>query len=424
MTLPGVTSTGVDPTQRTAFRSSWSQPEGVTGALIMEGKIVDINLTLWTVDVVSVHDQKWWLNIQVGSPYMHSNNGEGIYVMPEIGAKCHVCVPSDGPPPFVMDFIMPQETIPQAGTAEEPEGRDGGTSDATFAGGRTRPKPGDIYLRGRDGNFLILHRGGILQIGSTELAQRIYIPLQNLITDISQNYRHYNSGGSINWFLAPGESETNPASLYRETFRLLAGDEKATLRITKGLLKDFLTEPENGAQSEIDQLDMAGEDNPIVLEVAIAPESFGADDGSLQEDAAENTKLRYFFDKSGNVFMRSEGSVLLFSRKKLRLVSKDSISVSTDKDFQLTAKGTGRIDGGALLELTGKVTKINGGSKPCAHVGSIVEVSIGLIPLSSLTPAAPGAPVLIGPSGAPTAAGYPQPKLKGVIVSGNSTVLV
>jgi len=57
-------------------------------------------------------------------------------------------------------------------------------------------------------------------------------------------------------------------------------------------------------------------------------------------------------------------------------------------------------------------------------VGSIVEISIGLIPLSSLTPAAPGAPVLIGPSGAPTAAGYPQPTLKGTIISGNSTILV
>ena len=420
MTLPDRNQTSeIDPTQRSAFRSSWSQPEGVVGALIMEGKVVDVNLKLWTVDVISQHDQKWWLNIQIGSPYMHSNNGEGIYIMPDIGAKCHVCVPSDGPPPFVMDFIMPQETIPQAGTAEEPEGRDGGTSDATFAGGRVRPKSGDIYIRGRDGNFCILHRGGVLQIGCTELAQRIYIPLQNLITDISQNYRHYNSGGSLNWFLAPGESETNPATLHRETYRLLAGDEKATLRITRGLLKDFMTEPDGGAQSDIDQLGMANDDNPIVWEVVIAPESFGADTGSLEENAAKNTKLRYFFDKAGNAFMRSEGSVLLFVRKKLRLVAKDSISISTTKDFSIAAKTKGRIDGGSLLELTAKVTKINGGSKPVAHVGSVVEMTM-ILPLTGL-PAAPGAPVVIPPVDPIT--GMPV-KFKGTIVSGNSTVLV
>lgn len=419
MTLPGVTQSAKDSIQNTKFRSSWSQPEGVVGAIIVEGKIVDVNLNLWTVDVISQHDQKWYLNVQVSAPYLHSNNGEGIYVMPEIGAKCHICIPSDGPPPFVLDFIMPQETIPQAGSPESPQGVDGGVSDTTFGGGRVRPKPGDILIRGRDGNFVILHRGGVLQIGSTELAQRLYIPLQNLITDISQNYRHYNTGGSINWFLASGESETNPSTIHKDTYRLLAGDEKATIRISHGPLKDFVPEPHGGAQSEIDQLGMATAKSPIVVEVVIAPEAFGADNGSIDKDTPKATKLRYFFDKSGNVFMRSEGSVLLFARKKLRLVAKDNIDVSTEKSFTLAAKKTGRIDGGSLLELTAKVTKINGGSKPVATVGSIVDVVI-TVPLVS-TPAAPGSPVLILPVNPTT--GMPQ-KLKGTIISGNPTILV
>lgn len=418
--LPGVEHNSVaDPSQRTAFRSSWSQPEGVAAATIIEGKIIDVNPTLWTVDVFSQFDQKWFLNVQVSSPYMHSKRGEGIFAMPEIGAKCHVCIPSDGPPPFVLDFIMPQESILDATTPDAPEGTEGATN-STFAGGRFRAKPGDIIMRGRDGNFVVLHRGGVLQIGASELAQRIYIPLKNLISDISQNYRHYNTGGSINWFIASAESESNPPTIKKDTYRLLAGDARATIRVAYGPLKDVVPEPKNGATSDLSQLGIGiGEDNPIVLEVVVAPEGFGADSGNPDADTPKQTVLRYFFDKNGNAFLRSEGSVLLMTRKKLRIVSHDNIDITTKKSFSLTVEETTRIDGGDLLELTAKITKINGGSKPTAHVGAIVECQI-TIPLVT-TNAIPGQPCLIPPINPLT--GQPQ-VLKGTIVTGNPTVLI
>lgn len=418
--LPGVEHGSTpDPAQRTAFRSSWTQPEGISAATIIEGKVVDINLALWTVDIISQFDQKWYLNVQVASPYLHAKRGEGIFVMPEIGAKCHVCIPSDGPPPFVLDFIMPQETLLDATTPDAPAGTEGATN-ATYAGGRPTVKPGDIMIRGRDGNFMVLHRGGVLQIGATELAQRIYIPLQNLVSDISQNYRHYNTGGSINWFVSSGESESNPPTIRKETFRLLAGDARATIRMAIGQLKDVVAEPQDGATSDLNQLGIGvGDDNPIIVEVAIAPEGFGADNGSVDGSTPEQTVLRYFFDKQGNAFLRSEGSVLLMTRKKLRVVCEDNIDITTKKSFTLTVEDTTRIDGGTLLELTAGITKINGGSKPAAHVGSIVECRITL-PLVS-TPAVPGNPVLIPPINPLT--GMPQ-TVKGTIISGNSTVLI
>lgn len=387
--------------------------------MIVEGKVVDLNQNLWTVDVISQFDQKWYLNIQVGSPYMHAKRGEGIFVMPEIGAKCHVCIPSDNCPPFVLDFIMPQEAQLDATTDDAPGGTEEAT-DSSFAGGRVRAKPGDIIMRGRDGNFVVLHRGGVLQIGASELAQRIYIPLQNLVSDISQNYRHYNTGGSINWFLASGESETNPSTIRKETYRLLAGDKRATIRVACGPLKDTVAEPQDGATSHLEQLEIGTEeDGPIVMEVTIAPDGFSPDSGAPDGDTPDQTVLRYFFDKKGNAFLRSEGSVLLMTRKKLRVVSEDNIDITTSKSFTLTVADTTRIDGGDLLELTGRTTKINGGTKPCAHVGAVVECRI-TIPWVS-TPAAPGAPVSILPINPVT--GQPH-TLKGTIISGNPTVLV
>jgi hypothetical protein len=419
--LPGVGSETPDPSQRSMFRSSWTTQEGVGTAMIVECKVVDLNPVLWTVDCISQFDQKWYLNIQVGSPYMHSKRGEGIYVMPEIGAKCHVCIPSDNCPPFVLDFIMPQESVLDATSDDAPEGTEKPT-DSTFAGGRLRAKPGDIIMRGRDGNFVILHRGGVLQVGSSDLSQRIYIPLRNLVCDISQNYQHYNSGGSINWFLASGESDTNPSTIRKETYRLLAGDARATIRVAYGPLKDMVPEPQNGAQSDLSQLGIGTEeDGPVVVEVVIAPDGFSADNGSPDGSTPDQTVLRYFFDKKGSVFMRSEGSVLLHVRRKLRLVVGDNIDITAKKSFTLTVSDTARIDGGKLLELTGKVTKINGGTKPCAHVGSIVECHITVpwvVVAPGLPPAVIGTVLPINPL-----TGQPQ-TVKGTIVSGNPTIQV
>src|SRR3972149_11803698 len=81
--LPGVRPySEPNPGARASCRSSWSQPEGAVGAHILEGQVVDINLVNWTVDVVTKYDQKYYLNIQVASPFAHFNKGEGIAEKP------------------------------------------------------------------------------------------------------------------------------------------------------------------------------------------------------------------------------------------------------------------------------------------------------------------------------------------------------
>lgn len=422
--VPGIATGGTpDPMQRTAFRTSWSQPEGVVGAIIIEGVVADLNLSIWTVDVVSKYDQKFYPNVQVSSPYMHPFSGEGIYIMPDIGAKCHVCIPSDGPPPFLMDFIMPQETITNVGTEEEDSG--GGAaeqpSDATFSGGRPKPKPGDIYIKGRDGNFVILHKGGVLQIGSANLAQRLYIPLQNLITDISQNYRHYNTGGSINWFLAQGESKDNPHTILKETYRLRAADKEASIRIATGEVRDPVRESDADVRSRMAGENMATKENPIYCEVTLAPEGFEADSGATREDTPDKTVLRYFFDKAGNVLLRTEGSAFMFARYNITLEAKQIMELVSNRLVVRTTGGT--ILSEDYLNITTKNLQINAGNKPVAHVGSVVEVftpttpfvTAAPIPVPSTPPTAipPGTPIQVVPA-----------RLTGTITTGKTNILV
>jgi hypothetical protein len=421
MPLKGLnTGAQQDPLQRSAFRTSWTQPEGGTPAHILEGVIVDINLVNWTVDFASKYDQRSYLNVQISSPYMHYNNGEGFYVMPDIGAKCYLCLPSDGPPPFILGFIMPMEAVPQAGTDDAPEGTvsdKGGVTqaagDASFAGGRFRAKPGDMVLRSRDGSFVVLHKGGVLQIGSSELAQRIYIPLMNLITDISQNYRHHNAGGSMNWFVNSGESEENPSTVWRHTFRLLANDEKATVRVAFGKLSDVVVETDSEILSDLSQLGI-GTTDPTVCEVVIAPDGFDADSGDRQSDVTKKTVLRYFVDKAGGVMLRATGSLYCRVDKKLRVRVRDDIELLGKKDLRVEVEGIGRIQAGASLDVSAGVLRLNGGSKPVAHVGSQLKiVTIAPIPIT----------VVVG--------GVPSPGViaigavfTGMVVTGNPTILV
>ena len=424
--LKGVGSTsiakgGFNPISWTGFsRTAWTQPEGSIPAFIHEARIFGVNLVNWTVNVSTVFDRKLFHDVQVASPYMNPTAGEGIYVVPEVGSKCYLCIPSDGPPPFVMAFMMPMETIPDAATAEAPAGTvsSGGDStnraprDFTFAGGRAKGKPGDMVWRGRDGNFMILHRGGIAQFGCSSLAQRICIPLGNLITDISQNYKHYNSGGSVKWGVQD-LGEDNPETEYRQTVRVYANDAFADIRFAMGKVRAPVDEPVGDAGETIGntQLDI-GISNPIVFEMVLAPGGFESEEGE-QNDATPKTKLRFIFDRAGNAMARFEGNVNLRFKKKLRMVIDDDVTIIARKNVSLTCDGALSLIGkkSASIGTEGGSLALNSGTKPIATVGSTVRVPIlpGIIPVISAT----GAPIgFVGPG-----------ILDATVMSGNPTLL-
>lgn len=388
------------------FRNSMTSQAGNKPAEVIQGKIVNLNMTNWTVDVTSQFDRKRYFDIQVGSPYMHYSNGEGMSIFPEIGAKVMVTIPSDSSPPYVSAFIMPMENVdmsaPDAPQGTTSQSKPRSSSGASFAGGRPRAKPGDILLRTRDDNFLILHRGGVLQIGSTELAQRIYIPLNNTIMDISENYAHYNSGGSILWSVQTGSTTDLPTE-YTQCVRVFANDQSADIRIKIGHCTDPMIEPSDGAQDAIDQLGMATKDNPIMCEVVVAPAGFNPQTGTQVPGAKTSQVFRFFFDEAGNVLLRAKGSIAVRTSKKLQVDAAGGVQFTTDADFNVTAKSGATIDGGAFAHIKGGVVRLGPGDTPVALMGSMVQVMIPYTPVPI-----PGSPPMV---------------LFGTIVTGEPTVL-
>ncbi len=406
------------------FRSSWTKPEGVFGTLVLECRVVNVNLPNWTVDCTSIFDRRRFFDIQVASPYMHPNNGDGIYCTPDVGAKCVVCIPSDGSAPFVMAFIMPPEQLPL--TKEElnnPQEAFATQRGSTYAGGRKRPKMGDIVMRGRDGNFCILHRGGVLQFGATELSQRICIPLGNLMTDISENYNHFNTGGSVNWGIVQGSPDEGQETEYKHTFRVFAGDEFADIRASFGKIHEPVPEPigDAGESSSMSQLGIAT-GAPVTFEFCMAPGGFETDNGTPTDDARGGTKFKIQFDRDGGGMIRAEGSVTMRVKK--------SLWITADEDLKLRGKRQVLIESGegsSFLRMTGSdavelgtgggVLTLNGGTKPVASVGSIVNIAITApVPILAqvLPPPAPPSPGFIM-SGA---------MFTGMVASGNPTIKV
>ena len=393
---------------------------------IIQGRIINVNLVKWTVDIFSTFDRKRYLDIPVASPYLHFNNGEGLSIFPEVGAVCMLCVPGDSSGPFILCFVMPHEVVNGA-TDDAPigtrsHGTPQGASDASFAGNRPLPKPGDIYLKGRDGNFLILHRGGVLQVGSTELAQRIYIPLGNLVTDISENYAHHNSGGSITWGLQDGPSQDKIPTQYQHMFRVYANEKYADIKMAMGKVYAPLAEPE-GAIPGVG----VGDDNPIVFEIAVAPQGFDAETGDPATPATvKNTVFHFVYDRKGNMFTRFAGDVALQMKKTLSLTVDGDITITGKKSFVLNATEGATINGGASTHIKGTIVRLGPGAIPVARMGDVVTSFITMMPctiIPSLPLVAPGVPVpCIISIGAPPA-GLPPLGIGGTITTAEPTVL-
>lgn len=394
---------------------------------IVQGKVVNINLVRYTVDVYTTFDRKKYLDVPVGAPYLHYSNGEGLSVMPEVGSICYLCVPGDSSGPFVLAFIMPHETVDTA-TEDAPlgtrsHGTPTGSSDASFRGNRPKAKPGDIRLATRDGNFFWLHRGGVLQLGATELAQRIYVPLGNLVTDISENYQHLNPGGTISWGLQDGPSSEKFPTQYQHTFRVFANDKYADMKVAMGRVKNPLRADGSGVGND--------DENPIMVELAIRPQGLDAVTADPQDG---ETTLHFLFDKKGNGYISLKGNLKAVVEKKFELSVKEGIEVSTEGDMGVQADGLIQITGKKGVHIKGQVVRLGPGKRPVACQGDLVNVFIGGMPLpAQFTPTIPvgqtpsgphppGVPIpgtlTIGPPG-----GTPPFSIPGQIGSGTPTVL-
>ena len=259
---------------------------------VVEARINNVNTSDYTVDVTTVRTMQIITDLPISVPYTHYLGGEGMYGMPDVGALVWICFPSDGDFPFVLGFSAPSDT---------------GTG--SFKANRKKLEMGDQVIMGRPGNMVYVQKNGIVEIASTPLARRLYIPVDNLIRDIAQNYKMNVVGGNWQWLTA--KDSDDPSGKVPIKFLLgvkeFADDKRAlvTLEMAHGVTPD---------DSEL--LSDTGEIKSDVDLTAPAVRF------SVYEQGEHIKKVAVVeFEKNGAVKYTTEGDYIINSQGDIKLTS-------------------------------------------------------------------------------------------------------
>lgn len=296
-----------------------------TAVVLEEATVIDVNKSNYTVSVMTRHTSKRFDDIQCALPYFHNDNGEGIYFLPEVGAVCLIFRGSDTTPPFILGFLaIPTVVESPDGTPMRSTTDGGSTTDVSFRGRRRDILPGDIVIATRDENFIIMRRGGVLQIGSTDISQRMYIPIGNFIKDFCENYSMDTFGGNIRWTVERQENDPSgdaPAS-YVFHMNEFAQDEKASFRV-----RHFPPQEGEGGEKSVWEVTVAkNKINTETGEVSDATYTMLVSmDGTKTEYVGGSYTLQvktdYTLDADRDILLRAARNILLQGTQSAKLKS-------------------------------------------------------------------------------------------------------
>lgn len=161
------------------------------------GVIVSVDSRTYTCTVRSEHGLHYDVPI---TPVFLSPNGQGMWFLPEVGTRVLVGTVGKGARneyTFLIGaaFAVDQDSLEVSDDAVSDEGTDEEVVKVDFRNNRSVHQPGDIVLSSSDRNFIVMRKGGIIELGATQVAKRFYIPLQNVIRDLCQIYEMQNSAG-------------------------------------------------------------------------------------------------------------------------------------------------------------------------------------------------------------------------------------
>lgn len=290
--------------------------QGTVAAFVESGRVLDVDISNYTLTIATQYSKKPQTGIAWSSPYTHFVNGEGMYIMPEVGSLCWVCFPSDGNRAFVLGWAP-------------------GGDEGDYRARRQDLNPGDIYMGTRDENFLILRRGGIVQIGGGPLSQRLFLPVNNTIKDFCENYGLHTVGGDLEWSVKREETDTDGKrpTTFSLKAREVANDEKPIAELLVG---------------------SHGDGDKTILSLKIK------DSGA----SGAATQISLTLDKEGNVKWEVKKDVEWKVTGKYTLKADDVIEMTSKKDFKVKGK-TYTLTGedSVKIEATGGNVTITGSPK-------------------------------------------------------------
>jgi len=351
--------------------------------LVETVRITNVNINDWSVDCVSEYGYKRYFDLQVMSPYFHFSNGEGIYTMPEVGALAWLCRSSQGRfgAPFIMGFQAPYDE-----------------KNASFRSGRQTMNPGDIMMRTRDENFMILRRGGVVQIGATPVAQRIYLPLQNFIKDFCENYQLFHFGGEMTWITERDDKTTEGNAQTKLSFKIksTADEPSHVLELTMGSHGEG-----DPVKLHLQVFDNATKERKVKADLSITNE------GDVVWNIEQDWTLTV---KRDLLCLTEEGSITLDSADEGTFSAQNDVLVKSSK-ANVTVDGAqnATVTAGTQTEIEAPLIKLGSGasSEPVVRGQALATLLTALInqistfsyiPPPPTIPPTPPIPVIVAPA--------------------------
>jgi hypothetical protein len=260
------------------------------------------------------------------TPVYLAPNGQGIWFLPEIGTRVIVGTIGKGTrneysfmigAAFAIDpgdFDVDTAVITDEGAEEEPAIPD-------FRNNRPVLQMGDIVLSSSDRNFIVMRKGGIIEVGATQMAKRFYIPLQNVIRDLSQIYEMQNSAGIFQ--MTRKEADNTWGTVDLEIPASAPEGETATETVTVDKVPTELNL--RVREFESDEVPMISIDLGAVTRTAIAEEG-------LDDDSPGN-----FAHSNYTNFNESNGLAHLLAR--LNINNRVKIYIDKDGNYTSTVNG-------------------------------------------------------------------------------------
>jgi hypothetical protein len=176
-----------------------STKEGLQPVAILRGRVTAVDPVRYVMSVIDENG-----SVFEGVQMMASHggaNGQGTFTMPEVDSSVLLCRSSLSKTPFILGFsAMP--TLTSEDENEEPN---------DFRNNRPVLNEGDYAIFGDGGSFVVARKGGVLELGASQVARRWYLPLESAIADFCENYLLQHAGGTIQW-----ESRTSDAAVPTE----------------------------------------------------------------------------------------------------------------------------------------------------------------------------------------------------------------
>lgn len=152
---------------------------------IIKGKIIEVNTVKHTVTVQGEGNE-----IHEGIQFMPRQlnpDGTGSFVTPETNMIVWLCTPSSEATPFVLGCAaVPKQT--DADDDEDPN---------DFRMNRPVLNEGDEMVASRDSGYIIMRKGGILEVAASQVAKTFWMPVENLIQSFCESFAIDSPGGSL-----------------------------------------------------------------------------------------------------------------------------------------------------------------------------------------------------------------------------------